>query len=62
GPGRRYAREVWGWGWNEHGNLGIVRRRTPVLLYGCGRRMGRLANRAVGIWGGNGTSWILVKR
>ncbi|PCH34377.1 RCC1/BLIP-II [Wolfiporia cocos MD-104 SS10] len=57
--------EVWGWGWNEHGNLGLGTTEdanAPVRMWprptaGAGAQQGT----AVDIWCGNGTSWILVK-
>ncbi|TFK42166.1 regulator of chromosome condensation 1/beta-lactamase-inhibitor protein II [Crucibulum laeve] len=45
--------EVWGWGWNEHGNLGVGDTNdvsTPAKLW--------TSKAVTGIWGGNGTSWI----
>ncbi|KAJ7608781.1 regulator of chromosome condensation 1/beta-lactamase-inhibitor protein II [Roridomyces roridus] len=52
----RDSSEVWGWGWNEHGNLGIGTTEdvcVPVRLWsGPGD---------VGIWAGSGTSWIAVQ-
>ncbi|KAJ3555422.1 hypothetical protein NM688_g2587 [Phlebia brevispora] len=51
--------EVWGWGWNEHGNLGIGTIQdtdAPIKIWptAADHRI------AVDVWAGNGTSWILV--
>ena len=56
--------EVWGWGWNEHGNLATGSlndvkapvRIWPPLSAPVGEKMGE----AVGVWAGCGTSWIAV--
>lgn len=57
--------EVWGWGWNEHGNLGVGMTDDvilPVKIWPSTstdeKKIGR--ERAVGIWAGCGTSWIIV--
>ena len=49
--------EVWAWGWNEHGSLGLsdtddVWTPTPIRL----RDIGKMVVSA--IWGGCGTSWL----
>jgi protein ATS1 len=52
--------EVWGWGWNEHGNLGVGTtddqhlpiRIWPPVSNPCPFRQ------VVNIWAGCGTSWI----
>jgi protein ATS1 len=54
--------EVWGWGWNEHGNLGtgssndvnVPIKIWPPLTVGPEWITGDV----VGIWAGCGTSWI----
>ncbi|KAF7965083.1 hypothetical protein HWV62_45753 [Athelia sp. TMB] len=56
--------EVWAWGWNEHGTLGVghtrdVDARAPV---GVWREGGGERGRAVGVWAGCGTSWVAVER
>ncbi|OJT08028.1 RCC1 repeat-containing protein C10F6.04 [Trametes pubescens] len=55
-------REVWGWGWNEHGNLGTGGTEdvdTPVKIWPrYGDEQGWVAN----VWAGCGTSWVLVQR
>ncbi|KAI0701237.1 RCC1/BLIP-II [Cerioporus squamosus] len=61
-------REVWGWGWNEHGNLGTggtddvgipVRIwPPPPLIVLEGETPGDVLN----VWAGCGTSFILVRR
>ncbi|TFK21559.1 RCC1/BLIP-II [Coprinopsis marcescibilis] len=51
--------QVWGWGWNEHGNLGMGHtddRHEPVRIFP--KESGE-AGRLAGIWTGSGTSWIL---
>ncbi|EPS97820.1 hypothetical protein FOMPIDRAFT_1127748 [Fomitopsis schrenkii] len=61
GEGTR--REVWGWGWNEHGNLGTGATEdvhAPLRIYPTAGS--NAANRVVDVWGGNGTSWIVVER
>ena len=56
-------REVWGWGWNEHGNLGLRTTEdahVPVRIWPA---EGSIAvGRPLSVWGGNGTSWILIER
>lgn len=62
--------EVWGWGWNEHGNLGTepgaqatteqeADHRLPCLLWHSG-----MSERysATNVWAGCGTSFILLER
>jgi protein ATS1 len=54
--------QVWGWGWNEHGNLGVGNTgdaKFPVRIWPLG-----LDNPVdvSGIWAGCGTSWIYCKR
>ena len=58
-------REVWGWGWNEHGNLGLgttddvaLPRRIWPDTFGASSIRGTV----VGIWAGCGTSWIAIER
>ncbi|KAG6841575.1 hypothetical protein C0991_009610 [Blastosporella zonata] len=57
--------EVWGWGWNEHGNLGIGTTEnafTPIQLWQPAlAEGGKDVPEVVGIWGGSGTSWIVAK-
>ncbi|KAF9004916.1 RCC1/BLIP-II [Hymenopellis radicata] len=50
--------EVWGWGWNEHGNLGVgttedIIRPVKIWLDASGKD--------VNIWAGPGTTWIAVQ-
>lgn len=58
--------EVWGWGWNEHGNLGIGTTEDIVLPSKIwpSAPVGDLETfrRAVGIWAGCGTSWIALEQ
>lgn len=54
--------EVWGWGWNEHGNLGLDHTDDvpkPIKIWPAeGHTLdGRIAR----VWAGNGTSWILLQ-
>ncbi|KAG2341958.1 RCC1/BLIP-II [Suillus weaverae] len=55
--------EVWGWGWNEHGNLGLdhtddVPKPIKIWPAAGGHALdGRIAR----VWAGNGTSWILLQ-
>ncbi|KAK0466241.1 regulator of chromosome condensation 1/beta-lactamase-inhibitor protein II [Desarmillaria tabescens] len=54
--------EVWGWGWNEHGNLGLGTTEDiprPVKLWP--RDSVPSSGKAVDIWAGSGTSWIYVR-
>ncbi|KAJ3890346.1 regulator of chromosome condensation 1/beta-lactamase-inhibitor protein II [Lentinula edodes] len=55
--------EVWGWGWNEHGNMGSCSTKdvhTPLKLWP--REDDHERAIAVGIWAGCGTSWIAVEK
>ncbi|KAF8634892.1 hypothetical protein AX15_000642 [Amanita polypyramis BW_CC] len=56
-PGRPIA-EVWGWGWNEHGNLGLGTTddvHTPVRVLPT--EWDDVLN-IIDIWAGCGTSWV----
>ncbi|KAH9479864.1 Ultraviolet-B receptor UVR8 [Psilocybe cubensis] len=47
--------ELWGWGWNEHGNLGLghtVDVPLPVKIDAPGMTS------ICGVWAGSGTSWV----
>jgi len=51
--------EVWGWGWNEHGNLAtgsLDDVKAPVRIWPSSPAQGE----AAGVWAGCGTSWIAV--
>ncbi|PSR76652.1 hypothetical protein PHLCEN_2v8249 [Hermanssonia centrifuga] len=51
--------EVWAWGWNEHGNLGIGNTQdqdVPVRIWPTSSAEGK----AVDVWAGCGTSWIVL--
>lgn len=53
--------EVWAWGWNEHGNLGLRHTQdqdVPVKIWPPSQGDSR---QAVDVWAGYGTSWILVE-
>ena len=56
------GKEVWGWGWNEHGNLGIGTTADvflPVKIWPPGGGNG--GEEVIdGIWAGSGTSWISI--
>ncbi|KAB5593208.1 hypothetical protein CTheo_3371 [Ceratobasidium theobromae] len=55
--------EVWAWGWNEHGNLGIGHQEdvhTPVRVWPPEAEIGN-EERVINVWAGCGTSWILIK-
>ena len=55
--------EVWGWGWNEHGNLGTGSTDnvlTPVRVWPRDSNTVTPSQKAAGIWAGSGTSWIYV--
>jgi len=53
--------EVWGWGWNEHGNLGIDTTDDVLLPIRVWPPKSKYQKRAVDIWAGCGTSWIAVE-
>ncbi|KAJ6604974.1 regulator of chromosome condensation 1/beta-lactamase-inhibitor protein II [Mycena sp. CBHHK59/15] len=56
------AVEVWGWGWNEHGNLGIGTTddvRVPIRIWP--RETSMIPQGAITIWAGSGTSWIAIQ-
>ena len=54
--------EVWGWGWNEHGNLGtgsLTDVNVPVKIWPPSKAdPDRLTGDVVAVWAGCGTSWI----
>lgn len=55
--------EVWGWGWNEHGNLGtgsLEDVHTPRKVWPPSSPGSH--GRALGVWAGCGTSWIVVEQ
>ncbi|GAA6051899.1 hypothetical protein JCM3770_006564 [Rhodotorula araucariae] len=70
GDGARGPSEVWGWGWNEHGNLPSP---VPVPLSPAERESGDVWSprriwtsderraRAVRVWAGMASSWVLVE-
>ena len=59
--GSSRAREVWAWGWNEHGNLGLGTKEDthiPVKIFPADISQVPEASLLVDVWGGSGTSWI----
>jgi len=53
--------QVWGWGWNEHGNLGRDNTSdvtVPVQILPPSENGERQIMNISGLWGGCGTSWI----
>jgi len=53
--------EVWGWGWNELGNLGtgsLDDVKVPVRIWPPS--LAQAGKKVVGVWAGCGTSWIAV--
>lgn len=56
--------EVWGWGWNEHGNLGIGNledQDLPVKVWPTAQDQINVSQpRVVDTWAGCGTSWIAL--
>lgn len=53
------ANEVWGWGWNEHGNLGVGSTESindPTLIYRTSD-----GEEVINVWAGYSTSWIAVQ-
>jgi len=53
--------EVWGWGWNEHGNLGLGNTTDYSVPQKLWPSSGDSRTRVHGIWAGNGTSWIFCE-
>lgn len=55
--------EVWGWGWNEHGNLGVgntIDSPIPLKIWPSQQLSEGIETHTVrSIWAGNGSSWIL---
>lgn len=61
-PGLHVGAEVWGWGWNEHGNLGLGHTDdvlAPALIWP--QNLSVENSRVSSIWAGCGTSWIAVE-
>lgn len=53
-------KEVWGWGWNEHGNLGLGETHdvwSPVRIWPTSS-VEEAGKMVAGIWAGSATSWI----
>ncbi|EUC57359.1 regulator of chromosome condensation (RCC1)-like protein [Rhizoctonia solani AG-3 Rhs1AP] len=54
--------EVWAWGWNEHGNLGVGHLEdTPVPVRVWPPVDDTIKGKVARIWAGCGTSWILAE-
>ncbi|KEP50367.1 putative RCC1/BLIP-II protein [Rhizoctonia solani 123E] len=54
--------EVWAWGWNEHGNLGVGHLEdAPVPVRVWPPVDDTIKGKAARIWAGCGTSWILAE-
>jgi len=55
--------EIWGWGWNEHGNLGLGHvndiHEPRVIWPSASCPVPR--HRIHGVWAGLGTSWIAIE-
>ncbi|OSD01187.1 RCC1/BLIP-II protein [Trametes coccinea BRFM310] len=64
--GREPRREVWGWGWNEHGNLGTGGTEDvdlPVRMWPPpGEEERGKEGTVLCVWAGCGTSWILLQQ
>ncbi|EPQ60060.1 RCC1/BLIP-II protein [Gloeophyllum trabeum ATCC 11539] len=63
----RTGTEVWGWGWNEHGNLGLGNTEDvpqPVKIWPPRSEEEESApdGKVLSIWAGCATSWIAVDR
>ncbi|KAI0079619.1 RCC1/BLIP-II [Panus rudis PR-1116 ss-1] len=54
--------EVWGWGWNEHGNLGLGHSEDVPSPTKVWPNLTKHTHQAVDVWAGCGTSWIAVER
>ncbi|KAF5316593.1 hypothetical protein D9619_006616 [Psilocybe cf. subviscida] len=56
--------EIWGWGWNEHGNLGVGHTDDvplPTKIWPPEGPAHSHSFKVHGSWGGLGTSWICVE-
>ena len=56
-----HSRSVWGWGWNEHGNLGTGSADDiwePVRIWPRSEGASSKQESIGGIWAGCGTSWL----
>ncbi|RDB28740.1 Secretion-regulating guanine nucleotide exchange factor [Hypsizygus marmoreus] len=62
GPAEVSGTSVWGWGWNEHGNLGTGTTDNvfvPVKIWPLASKdETQASHKAIAIWAGSGTSWI----
>jgi protein ATS1 len=59
-------KQVWGWGWNEHGNLGTGSLNditVPIKVWPPSTiESEEITGYAVGVWAGCGTSWIALSQ
>ena len=53
--------EVFGWGWNEHGNLGLGHTSDVVEPMRIWPREAEHKGRVTGVWAGCATSWIAIQ-
>ena len=62
----RGRRAVWGWGWNEHGNLGtgsLDDVNVPVKIWPPpAAESEAMTSIALRVWAGCGTSWIAISK
>ena len=62
----RGSRAVWGWGWNEHGNLGtgsLDDVNVPVKIWPPpAAESEAMTSMVLRVWAGCGTSWIAVSK
>jgi protein ATS1 len=57
--------EVYGWGWNEHGNLGLGNTndvQEPTRIWPAADGIESGGGQVVGVWAGCATTWLAVER
>ncbi|KAG6334285.1 hypothetical protein ID866_4800 [Astraeus odoratus] len=55
------SNSVWGWGWNEHGNLGLeLSEDVPLPVQLWPREGANATGKVVGVWAACGTSWLAL--
>ncbi|KDQ62874.1 hypothetical protein JAAARDRAFT_119797 [Jaapia argillacea MUCL 33604] len=60
---KRVDTEIWGWGWNEHGNLGIgTTDDTPVPTKLWPKADDPNPSRCTNMWAGCATSWLVLNK